>query len=43
MSHLLVTQLRFTRSELLRCLQGVSDEEARCPQFVGDVSYRPEG
>jgi uncharacterized damage-inducible protein DinB len=27
--HLLVTQLRFTRSELLRCLEGVSDEEAR--------------
>jgi hypothetical protein len=27
--HPLVTQLRFTRSELLRCLQGVSDEEAR--------------
>jgi CTP:molybdopterin cytidylyltransferase MocA len=29
MSHPLVTQLRFTRSELVRCLQGVSDEDAR--------------
>lgn len=29
MTHPLVTQLRFTRSELLRCLEGVSDEEAR--------------
>jgi uncharacterized damage-inducible protein DinB len=27
--HLLVTQLRFTRGELVRCLEGVSDEEAR--------------
>ncbi len=27
--HLLVTQLRFTRSEFLRCLEGVSDEDAR--------------
>jgi hypothetical protein len=29
MPHFLVTQLRFTRSELLRCLDGVSAEEAR--------------
>ncbi len=29
MVHLLVTQLRFTRSELVRCLEDVSDEEAR--------------
>ncbi len=28
-THLLVTQLRFTRTELLRCVEGVSDEEAR--------------
>ena len=27
--HLLVAQLRFTRGELLRCLEGVSDEDAR--------------
>lgn len=27
--HPLVTQLRFARSEFLRCLEGVSDEEAR--------------
>jgi uncharacterized damage-inducible protein DinB len=30
--HPLVTQLRFARSELLRCLEGVSDEEA-CHRF----------
>ena len=30
--HPLVTQLRFARSELLRCLKGVSDEEA-CHRF----------
>ncbi|MBN1287572.1 MAG: DinB family protein [Anaerolineae bacterium] len=29
MPHLLVTQLRFTRSQLMRCLEGVSDEDAR--------------
>jgi hypothetical protein len=29
MSHPLVTQLRFTRSELVRCLAGISDEDAR--------------
>lgn len=29
MTHPLVTQLRFTRHELVRCLEGVSDEEAR--------------
>lgn len=29
MTHPLVTQLRFTRSELLRCLEGISDEDAR--------------
>ncbi|MBN1680220.1 MAG: DinB family protein [Anaerolineae bacterium] len=29
MTHLLVEQLRFTRSELIRCLDGVTDEEAR--------------
>ena len=29
MTHPLVTQLRFARSELVRCLEGVSDEEAR--------------
>jgi len=29
MPHLLVTQLRFARSELVRCLEGVSEEEAR--------------
>ena len=28
MTHLLVTQLRFSRSELVRCLKGVSDEDA---------------
>jgi hypothetical protein len=27
--HLLVTQLRFTRSELVRCLEGVTEEEAK--------------
>ena len=27
--HLLVTQLRFTRSELIRCLEGVTEDEAR--------------
>ena len=27
--HPLVTQLRFARSELVRCLEGVSEEEAR--------------
>jgi len=29
MTHLLVTQLRFARSELARCLEGVSDADAR--------------
>ena len=29
MPHLLVKQLRFARRELLRCLEGVSDEDAR--------------
>jgi hypothetical protein len=29
MTHPLATQLRFARSELVRCLEGVSDEEAR--------------
>ena len=29
MTHPLVTQLRFARSELLRCLDGLSDEDAR--------------
>jgi uncharacterized damage-inducible protein DinB len=29
MTHPLVTQLRFTRSEFLRCLEGISDEDAR--------------
>ena len=29
MPHPLVTQLRFARSELVRCLEGVSSEEAR--------------
>jgi hypothetical protein len=29
MPHPLVTQLRFARSEFLRCLEGVSDEDAR--------------
>ncbi len=28
-AHPLVAQLRFTRGELLRCLEGVSDEQAR--------------
>jgi hypothetical protein len=27
-THLLVTQLRFARSELLRCIEGVTEEEA---------------
>lgn len=27
--HFLVTQLQFTRSEFIRCLEGVTDEEAR--------------
>jgi hypothetical protein len=29
MPHLLVTQLRFTRGEFTRCLEGVSEEDAR--------------
>ena len=29
MTHPLVTQLRFVRSELMRCLEGISDEDAR--------------
>jgi hypothetical protein len=29
MTHMLVTQLRFARSELVRCLDGVSDGDAR--------------
>ncbi|MFA9406432.1 MAG: DinB family protein [Anaerolineales bacterium] len=29
MAHTLVTQLRFARSEFVRCLEGVSDEDAR--------------
>ena len=29
MAHPLVTQLRFARSEFVRCLEGVSDEDAR--------------
>ncbi|NOZ28651.1 MAG: DUF664 domain-containing protein [Chloroflexi bacterium] len=29
MPHLLVTQLRFARDELVRCLDGISDEDAR--------------
>lgn len=29
MAHLLVEQLRFARSELVRCLEGVTDAEAR--------------
>ena len=29
MIHPLVTQLRFTRSEFTRCLEGVSEEDAR--------------
>lgn len=29
MTHVLVTQLRFARSELKRCLEGVSEEEAQ--------------
>ena len=29
MTHPLVTQLRFARSELMRCLEGVSDQDAR--------------
>ena len=29
MPHPLVTQLRFARSELARCLEGVSEEDAR--------------
>jgi hypothetical protein len=29
MTHPLVTQLRFTRGELLRCLEGISDEDAK--------------
>ena len=29
MPHPLVIQLRFARSELVRCLEGVSDEDAR--------------
>ena len=29
MTHPLITQLRFTRSEWLRALEGVSDEDAR--------------
>lgn len=33
MTHPLVTQLRFARSELVRCLDGISDEDA-CHRFV---------
>ena len=29
MAHMLVDQLRFTRSELVRCLDGISDDDAR--------------
>jgi hypothetical protein len=29
MTHPLVTQLRFARSEFRRCLEGVSDEDSR--------------
>ncbi len=29
MTHPLVTQLRFARSEFVRCLEGISDEDAR--------------
>ena len=29
MTHPLVAQLRFARSEFVRCLEGVSDEDAR--------------
>ena len=29
MAHYLVNQLRFTRSELVRCLNGISDDDAR--------------
>jgi uncharacterized damage-inducible protein DinB len=29
MAHVLVSQLRFARSEFMRCLDGVSDEDAR--------------
>jgi hypothetical protein len=29
MPHPLVSQLRFARSEFVRCLEGVSDEDAR--------------
>jgi len=29
MPHSLVTQLRFARSEFVRCLEGISDEDAR--------------
>jgi hypothetical protein len=29
MSHSLVTQLRFARSEFTRCLEGISEEDAR--------------
>ena len=27
-AHLLVTQLRFARSEFVRCLEGITDQEA---------------
>lgn len=33
MTHPLVTQLRFARSELVRCLDGLSDEDA-CHRFM---------
>jgi len=29
MAHPLITQLRFARSEFVRCLEGVSDEDSR--------------
>jgi hypothetical protein len=29
MTHFLVDQLRFSRRELVRCLDGISDEDAR--------------
>jgi len=52
-SHLLVLQLRFARSEFVRCLEGVSAEDtvrqmmghAGVHEFVGDIYtavYWPE-
>ena len=40
MTHPLVTQLRFARSEFVRCLEGVTDEDARhCIMPMNCISW----